>query len=102
MDTPITRAEHEEFRKRIEEAIKRQDARIQALEDTVVQINEIASNTKLLASNMASMLKEQELQGERLAKLENRDGEKWRQVAGYVATAVIGLILGFIFTQIGM
>lgn len=29
-------------------------------------------------------------------------GEMWRKVTGYVATAVIGIVVGFIFTQIGL
>ena len=33
MDTPITRAEHEEFRRRMEEEHKRQDKRIEILEE---------------------------------------------------------------------
>ena len=32
MDTPITRAEHEEFRRRLEEENRRQDKRIELLE----------------------------------------------------------------------
>ena len=39
---------------------------------------------------------------DRTSVLENRDGEMWRKVVGYVATAVIGIVVGFIFTQIGM
>ena len=35
MDTPITRAEHEEFRRRIEEHDKRQDKRLDLLEEGV-------------------------------------------------------------------
>ena len=35
MENPITRAEHEEFRRRLEEENKRQDARIGILEESV-------------------------------------------------------------------
>lgn len=34
--------------------------------------------------------------------LESRDGEMWRKVVGYIITAVVGIIIGFIFTQFGM
>lgn len=51
---------------------------------------------------MEAMLKEQVKQGKRLETLENRDGEMWRKVVGYIVTAVIGIVLGFVFTQIGM
>ena len=48
------------------------------------------------------MVQEQEKQGQRLAELEGRDGEMWRKVIGYAATAIIGILIGYIFTQIGM
>ena len=51
---------------------------------------------------MQSMLKEQEKQGKRLEALEGRDGEKWRKVMSYIATAIVGVVLGYLFKQIGM
>lgn len=102
MDTPITRAEHEEFRKRLEEENKRQDRRIELLEENVREISTLTTSVEKLATSMESMVKEQEKQGKRLEVLEGRDGEMWRKVVGYIVTAVAGIILGFLFTQIGM
>ncbi len=48
------------------------------------------------------MVKEMEQQNDRLKTLENRDGEMWRKVTGYLITAVLGVVIGYIFTQIGM
>lgn len=102
MENPVTRAEHEEFRRRLEEENKRQDARIGILEDSVRQIGALATSVEKLAVSMQSMLKEQEKQGKRLEALEGRDGEKWRKVMGYIATAIVGVVLGYLFKQIGM
>ena len=102
MDTPITRAEHDEFAKRPDEENKRQNRRIDALEEMVREISSLTASVAKLASSMESMLKEQERQGERLEALEGRDGEMWRKVTGYIITAVTGIVLGFIFTRIGM
>lgn len=102
MENPITRAEHEEFRRRLEEENKRQDARIGILEDSVQQIGALATSVEKLALSMQSMLKEQEKQGKRLEVLEGRDGEKWRKVMGHIATAIVGVVLGYLFKQIGM
>lgn len=57
MENPITRAEHEEFRRRLEEENKRQDARIGILEDSVQQIGALATSVEKLALSMQSMLK---------------------------------------------
>lgn len=102
MDDAITRAEHEEFRKRLEEQNQRQDKRISLLEENVRQIGALTTSVEKLALSMESMAKEQERQGERMEVLEGRDGEMWRKIVGYIATAVIGIVLGFLFNQIGM
>ena len=101
MDTPISRAEHEEFRKRIDEENERQNKRISMLEKAVEQNQALTVSVERLAVNMENMLKEQEKQGKRLEVLEGRDGEMWRKVVGYVLTAIVGIIVGFAFTQIG-
>jgi len=139
MDTPITRAEHEEFRKRLEADNKRQDRRIEILEENTKRLETLNTSIEKLAVNMENMLREQMKQGERLEQLESRneatelnltverintamenvavtqeqqgrrletlearDGKMWRKVVGYALTAAIGIILGFIFKQIGL
>ncbi|MCC8015501.1 MAG: hypothetical protein LIO87_09940 [Eubacterium sp.] len=99
---PIPRGEHEEFCKRIEEENQRQDKRIALLEESIKQYSALASSVEKLAVNMENMLKEQEKQGKRLEALEGRDGEMWRKVTGYIITAVVGIVIGYIFTQFGI
>ena len=38
LDTPITRAEHEEFRRRIEEEHSRQNRRLELLEESILML----------------------------------------------------------------
>ena len=102
MEDMITRKEHEEFSKRIDEENRRQNRRIEALEESVKQISELTATVKELAVNMKNMLTEQEKQGARLAKMENKDGEMWRTAISHVLTAIIGAVIAFIFAQIGM
>ena len=109
MDTTISRAEHEEFvrrmeaeNKRLEDEDRRQNHRIDELEETMRQIGALTTSVEKLAVSMERMAKEQEQQGQRLVLLENQDGEMWRKVTGYIITAVAGLIVGFIFNQLGM
>lgn len=100
--TPITRAEHEEFAKRIDAENNRQNARIKLLEDRTKQITDIAMSVRELAQSVKQMAETQKEQGEKLEKLEGMDGEKWRSVVGYVITAVIGILIGFVFKRLGM
>lgn len=105
----ITRHEHDEFRrsmeaenKRLEDENRRQNQRLHGLEETIKQVAAINTSVEKLAISMDGMLKEQLSQGKRLETLENRDGEMWRKVIGYVVTAILGIIIGFVFKQIGM
>ncbi|MDO4324059.1 MAG: hypothetical protein Q4C61_16220 [Lachnospiraceae bacterium] len=102
MDEYISRQEHNEFCKRMEEEDRRQNRRIELLENTTRQIGEIATSVEKMAVSLQSMVKEQEQQGKRLEALESRDGEMWRKVVGHLATAVIGIVIGYIFKQVGM
>lgn len=90
MGDTISREEHDEFCKRIDAENHRQNRRIELLENSVQQIDSLATSVEKLALSLQSMVKEQEQQGRRLEVLENRDGEMWRKVVGYV------------FKQIGM
>ena len=100
MEDFITRVEHEEFARRMEDEHGRQNRRIELVEESTQKQNALLSSIEKLAVNMESMQKELTKQGERLEVLESRDGEMWRKVTGYVITTVIGAVLGFIFTQI--
>lgn len=102
MDEFVTIREHKEFVKRMDEANEMQIKRINTLETDIKQIGELTAAVKELAASMKGMSKEQEKQGERLETLEKRDGEMWRKVVGYIITAVLGITIGFVFTQIGM
>ena len=55
-----------------------------------------------LALSVESMVKTQTKYGERLEELENRDGEMWRKVSGYIVTTLIGAVLTFVLIQIGI
>lgn len=102
MDTQISRAEHEEFRRRMEEEHGRINKRLELLEESIDRLHVLNTSIEKLAVNMESMLKEQVQQGQRLEVLEKRDGEMWRKVVGYIITAVIGGIIGYIFNMIGI
>lgn len=102
MEETISRKEHEEFARRIDEENHRQNSRLNALEETVRQISDLTASVKELAVNMNNMMTEQQKQGKRLEKIEGKDGEMWRTVVTHILTAIIGGVIAFVFTQIGM
>ncbi len=109
MDTPISRAEHEEFMRRMEaenkrlsDEDKRQNRRIDDLEETVRQIGDLTASVKELAVNMKNMAKLQEQQGQDIEELKNRDGHMWRTVVSHLATTITGAIVMYVLTQVGL
>ena len=102
MDDVISRQEHEEFVKRMHDEHKRIHYRVNEVEKKADVMVDLVRSVERLAAQMENMAEEQADQGKRLETLENRDGEMWRKVTGYIITAVVGAVIGFIFTQIGM
>ena len=102
MDSPITRAEHVEFEKRMQDEHKRQNHRIDELERAFGENNKLLVSVEKLALSMEAMQRELRVQSERLDVIEGRDGEMWRKAVGYVITAIIGVVIGFVSTQLGM
>lgn len=102
MDTPISRAEHEEFVRRMQDEHKRIHHRITNIEQTVDRIYSLTSSVERLAASVEQMAHVQKSHTEQIERLEDRDGEMWRKSIGYVVTAVVGIVVGFIFTHLGM
>lgn len=105
----ISRVEHEAFaelmkseNQRLRDEDKRQNARIENLENMMENFRKVQTSMEKMETVMQSTLVEIEKQGKRLERLESRDGEMWRKVVGHVTTTVIGIIVGYLFTQIGM
>lgn len=100
MDTPITRAEHEEFRRRIDEENKRQDKRIGLLEESTRQIGALTVSVEKLAQSIEVMVKEQERQGQRLEQLEREPAEEHKKNKRAVINCIISAVIGAIVSGV--
>ncbi|MCX4268530.1 MAG: hypothetical protein OSJ62_07670 [Lachnospiraceae bacterium] len=102
IDTMISREEHKEFVRRMDEANERQSKRISVLEEEVRQISDLTISINRMSISIENMTVQLVEQGKRLQALESRDGEMWRKVTGYLVTAVVGIVIGFLFQKIGL
>lgn len=96
MEDTITRKEHEEFARRIEEENVRQNHRISALEDNVKEIHGLTVSVERMAVNMENMLNAIERQGnliekqnERIDAMEKEPAKDYKQIKTAVITAVV-------------
>lgn len=92
-DEYVTKAQHEEFKERLDAENERQNHRINKLESTIEKINDLAISTNELATTMKSMLEEQKNQGKRLSELESRDGKKWRDIVKTVIAVAVTAVV---------
>lgn len=81
---------------------KRQNHRLDEIEKTLSQINSISVSVERLAVNMENMLKEQITQGERLGKLESRDGDSWRSFKWLFVGGLVTIFIAFIAYHLGL
>ena len=102
MEGYVTRLEYEEHNKRMEDEHKRMNHRLKEAEESLRQIGELTISVKEIAISMKNVSEEQKALRTDMEEMKGRDGELWRKVTGYIVTTVIGIVVGYIFTQLGM
>ena len=98
----ITRLEYEEHNLRMEDEHKRQNRRIEQLEKDSKTQTQTLVVIERIAVSVENMQEELSDQGKRLDELESHDGVMWRKAIGYEKSSIIGAVICFIFTQLGM
>ena len=93
---------HKEFSERIDAEEKRQNKRLDKLEDGFGQLSELTSALKVMANNMENMAKEQARQGERLQAIEDVPAKNWEKLVWAIGGAILTAIVAFILKQIGI
>lgn len=93
---------HKEFSERIDAEEKRQNKRLDKLEDGFGQLSELTSALKVMANNMENMAKEQARQGERLQAIEDVPAKNWEKLIWAIGGAILTALIAFILKQIGI
>lgn len=92
MDEYITRNEHEEFVRRMEDEDKRQNKRLEIMEENVRQISALTISVEKMACSIETMTKELGNQGERLLALEEVPGKNWSALRSGIIGAIAATI----------
>lgn len=98
MEECITRREHEEFARRMEDEEHRQNVRIGNLENQTQTIQSLALSVDRLATSMDRMAQEQAEQGERLKALEQEPADSWKNVKKTILTTIVSVVAGALVT----
>ena len=89
-ETEITRGEIDEVIKRVEAEEKRQNKRLDNLEESLSTLTELTISIEKIAVNIEGMQKELAKQGARLEKIESEPGENWKKAVWIVVAAIVG------------
>ena len=92
MDSYVTRGEHTEFVKRMEDEHHRQNKRLGEMEATMKQYVALTLSVEKMAISMEAMLEEQKKQGQKLEELEKTPAKNWNTVKTAVLSAIGGAI----------
>ncbi len=93
MDSFITRAEHEEFVKRMDDEHKRINKRLCDHDDATKELNDLVNAVGKLALNMENMISEIQSQGERLQSIEQTPSKNLNTFKNSIINA-IGAVIG--------
>ena len=98
----VTQAEYRERMARIEDEDRRQNHRIEKLENVVSSLNDLTASVREMAVTLGGMQKELEKQGKRLEVIEAEPGDKWHKATWTIVTVIITAAITFFLSRIGM
>lgn len=77
------------------------EGRMKKIEDTSNEIHSLTVSVAKMTANIETMVEEQKKQSERIEKIESIPSQNWQVFIKTVLTGVVGIVIGYIFTQIG-
>lgn len=108
-DEYLTRHEHAEFARRMEEANqrivdenKRQHERLTAIDNRLDRIQDLIMSIQQMALNVENLTKEMKRQGERIQTLEAKPGQRWDAVVEKLIMLGVGGIVSFFLLKLGI
>lgn len=102
MENCINRQECDACKVLYDEKIANLDHRVDNLETDIKQIHSLTVSVEKMAVSLEMMAKELAKQGERLDAIEAEPGKKWKQAVWLVVAGLIGAVLTFFLTKIGI
>ena len=87
---------------RIDDENDRQNQRIELLEKNSASLNDLVVSVKELAMSVKQMQEELKRQGQRLEAIEKEPAEKWKKFTWLIITGVVGAVIGFALSKIGI
>lgn len=98
----ITRREHEEFARRMDDEDDRQNKRLAILEDSMKKLEGLTVAIEKMSVSISTMATEIKKQGERLEAIEAKPGKRWENIVSDVIKLVVAAAVGFTLARLGL
>ena len=86
----------------VEDLAKSNQHRLEELEKRQDNLDDLVSTVKVLAVREETVENDVKEIKEDVKTLASKPGQKWEKLSELVLAAVVGIIIGFVFSQIGM
>lgn len=96
----ITRAEHEEFKQRIEDEEKRQNHRLDSLETRVDKLIDMQVSMAQLQVGISNITEELKKLSTDVDKIKNEPADKWNRAVWIIITACLTAAVTFFLSRI--
>jgi transcription elongation factor Elf1 len=87
---------------KVEVEIENLKERVDAISKVVDEVHKLSLSVERLAVSIEHTISKQDVHEKRLNAIEKHDGDMWKSVVKYTITAVVGILVGFLFKQIGI
>lgn len=98
----IEKSTFEEFKQRIEDEDHRQNRRIEELEKLAEEIHTLAKTSAVMCEKLINMNDKLDTVNKDVESLKSKDGETWRKVVWTIIAVILGIIVRFVFKELGM
>lgn len=98
----ITRPEHEEFKKRIEDEESRQNHRIEVVENRVDKLIDMQATLAVMQAGINSISQEVKRIGAEVDSIKQEPADKWKKATWIVVTALITACATYILSRLGV
>lgn len=102
MENYVTQIEYKERQARLDDENRRQNHRIEKLEEMADRLTEIALSVKALAVTMEGMQKDLSKYGSQINDMEKQPADNWNKLILTLVTAIASAAVTWIFAKGGI
>lgn len=98
----ITRPEHEEFKKRLEDEESRQNRRLEVIENRVDKLIDMQASLAVMQAGIDSISQEVKRIGAEVDSIKQEPADKWKKAVWIVVSVFLTAVITFFLTNLGV